>query len=64
MAKTVQIDFDLDAGTFMVETAGFQGVGCKGIHEAFERMGTVVNSTPKPEYRQKPVAGNRLAAGR
>ena len=64
MAKQlVTIDIDKEAGTFTVDTAGFHGAGCKGIHDAFAKMGTVVKEKAKPEFYEKP-AGSRIVAGR
>jgi hypothetical protein len=61
--KIITIDIDKEAGTFSVDTAGFQGTGCQGIHDAFAKMGKVTKEVKKPEYYAKPN-GNTVSTGR
>lgn len=63
MAKIITIDIDKEAGTFTVDTAGFHGVGCKAVQDAFATMGTIKSEKPKPEFYKGQAAGNTLTNG-
>jgi hypothetical protein len=62
--KIVTIILDPETETMSVDTEGFQGVGCKAVHQAFEAMGPVTKEVLKPAYHEGNRNQNLLRTGR
>jgi hypothetical protein len=58
--KVLTITIDPHTDTMTVDTEGFQGKGCRAIHDAFEAMGPVITETVKPEYHDGNHAQNTI----
>jgi len=53
MAKTINVDID-DDGNVSVDILGGIDSSCKGIADAFKKLGKVTKDVKKPEYYRSP----------
>lgn len=51
--RIITVTIDGKAKGFKVDLEGFHGVGCKAVAEAFDSMGTTVQSVEKDEMYEQ-----------
>lgn len=54
MAKTITITIKPD-GKKVVDLAGFQGVGCAAVLDAFTKGDKIITRVKQPEYHKKTL---------